>query len=215
MRLRVSNALGALTSDDDDDITSFPVPSYPVSAVSTGTSDISSSTTQPTRCAFLVFVFQSKCKASMRLAIAKVKSADMPQLVMDDSFVVNYVEKERDLGMYICSLDIGRLAIKDVTIPVMCLDIWIKLVRGIQHATNPIFGNRDCLVSSLKVELVKCIDYNKVLTKSDNRVECSSKGSRAPTTTFALQTNNLHATSGSRSVSQNRGRNRTHRGGHH
>ena len=112
MRLRVSNALGALTSDDDDDITSYPVPSYPVSAVSTATSDISSSTTKPTSCAFLVFVFQSKCKASMRLAIAKVKAADMPQLVVDDSFVVNYVEKERDLGMYTCSLDIGRLAIK-------------------------------------------------------------------------------------------------------
>ena len=58
------------------------------------------------------------------------------------------------------------------------------------------------MVSSLKVELINYSDYSKVSTKYDTRVECSSKGSRAPTTTFALPTKNLQTTTDSILVSQ-------------
>ena len=61
----------------------------------------------------------------MRLATAKLKSADLPQLVMKDSFVVNYIEKESDASMYTCRLYTASSATKDVTITVMCLDMWL------------------------------------------------------------------------------------------
>ena len=38
----------------------------------------------------------------MRRAIAKVKSAALPKIVTEDSFVVNYIEKEREASKYTC-----------------------------------------------------------------------------------------------------------------
>ena len=61
----------------------------------------------------------------MRRAIAEVISATLPKIVTEDSFVVNYIEKEREASMYTCISVIRSLAIKDGTILIMCLDIWM------------------------------------------------------------------------------------------
>ena len=45
----------------------------------------------------------------MRRAIAKVISAALPKIVTEDSFVVNYIEKERVASMYTCISVIKKL----------------------------------------------------------------------------------------------------------